>query len=302
MKRKFSDIETKSSHTALAAPTSIDDVFGDVDMITSEVINKWSSTRSEMQGLLLSSTTRTGAVERVLSVKLPIRITLPYILRHKLTHDDWHMTLKHTESVFLWHLALLLNIGISNAAVKDSFLGSVFESHFMSTHGSKSQAVDRLMTWFESAIKSPLSKRPRMRCAEAGNQTSMELFSTFIPLPMYEIKRDLFDKLASTHDHAVRSADKKLPSRFGRALLQYSLCFRWRDILVVPWMQMSCPNREYLKHARWILLARIVPHTIHDSIYGPDSSICLADARDQIRIGSEVWTVLDEMFYVWVMA
>jgi hypothetical protein len=155
------------------------------------------------------------SITRVVTLHLPLFLTIPLWVRHGYSLKDIHTTLEYFSSVHLWQCALLYGISTSNSAIKLAFS----EQNAM-VYGSKAIVIKK--------IQKVLSSVGIFKNKESVLDTLRD--EHIPPLPIHRIHKQMYEELL-----------QGLPPKDHLNLLkpvEFTRYYEWRDIKVVPlWIE-----------------------------------------------------------------
>jgi len=239
-------------------------------------------------------------IRRRIEFRLPLTLTREYWQRHKLSLDDISWILECTAPVYVWQCAMLFNISIANAAVKDCSATSEYINY-----GGKATAIQKLLKLLakeypEADNSTSVFYLPTPR----GNISSMELEHTYFPIPFHTVDEHGFKTFQHEYHLAWKHGVENRQQWFSQPILHYTRVWKWctanttnsntnsNDCIYVV------PLRLVESTPPCIFMGRVVPYTWYSKWY--PCAPCISDMPDIVMIQDEIWCVKEDVFYVYV--
>lgn len=210
-----------------------------------------------------SSRAHTYVFTKTALFNLPLFLTLPVWKRHEYSSVDIRRTLKVFPCRVLWQLASILNIPISNSAVKISFTSCESMSY-----GSKSMVVNKIMNHvkkkykFHNVYKNVLDTKSKQHIPN---------------IPLHTLDNDRFQMLIDLLPKTITSLLD--PIYFKKYMV-------WKDIYIIP-IRLET-NKIYC--------ARIECREMYNTCIKAQNP-SLSNRPLDIRIGDTQYVGLDEVMY-----
>jgi hypothetical protein len=235
-------------------------------------------------------------IERELDFRLPGYFTREYWKRHGFTVEDIRWLLQCSSSIYVWHVAMLENINISNAAVKDCAA-----SEDSIGYGGKALAIDKLHDIYcsdfpqeetgkegEASVTRSTTRSVLYFPSQKGNITSIDLEQTNLPVPFHCMSRSQFIELHNAYQQAWKRGVESNQRWFNHPILVFDRVWKWQNIYVLPLRLVKC-------QPVCLYLARVVPFSFYKQWFNTKPS--LSDTKDIVYFEDELWVVMEEAFY-----
>jgi len=225
-------------------------------------------------------------IMREIDFRLPGYLTREYWTRHGCTVEDIRWILMCSSPIYSWHIAMLENISISNAAIKDCSAAADTIGY-----GGKAIAIEKLRKLYcESYCQDHDQNNFSVLFfpSAKGNVSSIDLEKTYFPLPFHTVSRAQFDEFTRQYNEAWKQGVEMRRTWFQQPILTFKSIWKFKDIYCVP-------TRLVKSFPPCVFLSRIVPFTWYSQWF--DMNPCLSDCKDIVYVNDEIFVCMDENFY-----